>query len=536
MTERTGSRPAAKARSQDIAGFLFCAVGGFFAVSISLALFGWESKGGAWTWPVEELLALLGPWAALFLGVGVALLGSVLFLHPREVSPSRPLAGLVGLALGLALLLGARGGSLGGDVGSALPGLWEGFAGGALAVLLGLSLLWVSLRIGFIHPKDGTARRAKPARQPRIEPDADLEAADGVSAAEAALLVSEPRKSRPAPSPGLSEPLPREDVRTLRPAPPSPQAPRSASPAPPARPQPILRDEFIRPLPPPASPATPVVRRVVAAPSVAPEQHAGPDLAEKVEPVRERETERRPVRGNREHEARPAQGSADAGVGTGAQDASRAWEPAWVANTSAPGATEETWSAAETRAEESSEPGASAPSWEQVGLFDEEEARTGGARHEPEATVLEAPLEANGDEAGELEDALDEVEEDELEEEDEEDDEDGDDEEDEDENQVRDESEEVFVLEPAVAGAADEEQSLSDEWEPLVFDAGCLILEQNRVAVSMIERRFEIDFDRACEVLDRLQKAGLIGPYMGGRTRDILLSREEWLAHAPHGS
>lgn len=72
-----------------------------------------------------------------------------------------------------------------------------------------------------------------------------------------------------------------------------------------------------------------------------------------------------------------------------------------------------------------------------------------------------------------------------------------------------------------------------DDLQDLVYRAGCLILEENRVAVSMLERKFAMDFDRACEVLDRLQKQGLIGPYMGGRTRDILLSREEWMAQAP---
>jgi len=70
----------------------------------------------------------------------------------------------------------------------------------------------------------------------------------------------------------------------------------------------------------------------------------------------------------------------------------------------------------------------------------------------------------------------------------------------------------------------------------LVYEAGCMILEQERVAVSMLERRFGLEFDQACRVLDELQQAGLIGPYMGGRTRDILLTREQWLPHAPHAT
>ena len=69
--------------------------------------------------------------------------------------------------------------------------------------------------------------------------------------------------------------------------------------------------------------------------------------------------------------------------------------------------------------------------------------------------------------------------------------------------------------------------------EDVIYEAGCLILEENRVAVSMLQRRFEVDFDAATKILDELQQRGLIGPYVGGKTRDILLTSEEWMAFAP---
>jgi hypothetical protein len=64
----------------------------------------------------------------------------------------------------------------------------------------------------------------------------------------------------------------------------------------------------------------------------------------------------------------------------------------------------------------------------------------------------------------------------------------------------------------------------------LVFDAGCLFLAEKRVAVSMLQRNFALDFDQATEILDELQSLGLLGPYLGGTRRDILLTREQWLA------
>ena len=55
-----------------------------------------------------------------------------------------------------------------------------------------------------------------------------------------------------------------------------------------------------------------------------------------------------------------------------------------------------------------------------------------------------------------------------------------------------------------------------------------VVLERGRVAVSMLQREFSLDFKQATAVLDQLQEAGLIGPYMGGQRRDILLTLEEW--------
>ena len=64
--------------------------------------------------------------------------------------------------------------------------------------------------------------------------------------------------------------------------------------------------------------------------------------------------------------------------------------------------------------------------------------------------------------------------------------------------------------------------------DPKVFKAGCLFVERQRVAVSMLQREFGFDFQEATEILDQLQKAGLIGPYLGGQRRDILLTLEQW--------
>ncbi|MEM7517140.1 MAG: DNA translocase FtsK, partial [Planctomycetota bacterium] len=92
------------------------------------------------------------------------------------------------------------------------------------------------------------------------------------------------------------------------------------------------------------------------------------------------------------------------------------------------------------------------------------------------------------------------------------------------------------VAEPAVAPPSGEMDMGSGRVAAeIVYDAGVLFLERGRVAVSLLQREFSLDFDESCEVMDRLQKLGLIGPYVGGHRRDILLSREEWLEKAAVG-
>ena len=108
---------------------------------------------------------------------------------------------------------------------------------------------------------------------------------------------------------------------------------------------------------------------------------------------------------------------------------------------------------------------------------------------------------------------------------------------------ARAEEEETYVLpsQEAVATSEDapaEPETQKGSSEPVVelsheekvFRSGALFLEQGRVAVSMLQRNFEMDFQEATGILDELQSMGLIGPYLGGTRRDILMTTEEWEA------
>ncbi|MDP6991027.1 MAG: DNA translocase FtsK [Planctomycetota bacterium] len=180
------------------------------------------------------------------------------------------------------------------------------------------------------------------------------------------------------------------------------------------------------------------------------------------------------------------------------------------------------------------------PSWEQAASEDDGEEP--GLYDEPESEEDAEEEESEEDESEELEDAA------ELEEEDaeEEDPEEGESEELEDAAELEGDEEgcerDLFG-EPIVEEPDGDEPPAPDEREvvlepqaapemgnDLLVEAGCLFLERERVAVSMLQRTFDLSFDQSCRVLDELQERGLIGPYMGGKSREILMSREEWMA------
>ncbi|MCC7014516.1 MAG: hypothetical protein IT454_18290 [Planctomycetes bacterium] len=85
-------------------------------------------------------------------------------------------------------------------------------------------------------------------------------------------------------------------------------------------------------------------------------------------------------------------------------------------------------------------------------------------------------------------------------------------------------SEIVLEPQPAPKSRSTRKPAVSDP----VFKAGLLFVERNRVAVSMLQREFQMDFKQATDVLDQLQAAGLIGPYLGGQRRDILMTADQW--------
>jgi len=546
MSNRTSDQEnGPKSPSQDILGLVLFGLFGFVAVSIFLHLRGQVSSNPL-TLPVELLINAVGPFAGLFLSLGFAALGLVLFVRRDALPCARHASGVGLMALGTSLLVGGVFPHLGGILGGFLPGALGVTAGLIAGLVAGLSLLLATAWAIWLGAVDVAG--PKPLGPSALVPPRRADS-DGVSAAEAMALQPE----RPSEAHSEQPPEP-ADVRV-----------GGGIPA--------------------GAVALPTSDELGTSDST----RSGPNLGGSIgDPARADALAGDPVDTDLAPSWSDPEPPAEAGGATRdtfVDDLEAAAGVGKVEDVPAP-----SWEfegLLDRRAEDESAP---VEALEEEDYGDEAEAAELEEEEDPE--LVEAAELEEGDEEEEyeeeeedpeLEEAAELEEEDEEEEYEEEEEEDPElveaaelEEEDEEEEYEEEEEKDPELveaaeleepapaeetLEPAAgvpppaweqAGLFDEAASTASEQEhvltpapapeaevpaeavvemrpeSLIFQAGLLFLEENRVAVSMLQRRFTLDFDQACEVLDKLQQLGLIGPYVGGRNREILMTAEEW--------
>jgi len=474
-----------------------------------------------------------GALPCLVLAAGVGFLGARAFLTASEGESLRHVLGLVGCTLGLSILCGAFSDTGGGIVGLLIGGKIGLATHATLGALLGLGVCLAAA--WFTWFREPTLLYEEQIRS-SIEERDELED-PGVTAAEAAGLIPEdlphvPLTARKSNYMALSgappSPYP-EDVRLKG------QVPAGARPiesayvypaAPRVSPEPLPQSSLERTQP--VHPGLDLAAASSAAvPAAAPAARALRPLPPGVRPIESAEEELTEV----EEELVPIEGSAPLRpsweqTGLGEDD-----EPVDAYGT--PLSLVESLRKAREEMKAIPEEAIVAESEVEEEVEEEEEVLQAPVE-EPQAvaqtTIFDFTGEAQGsvelfpDEIPEAEEAPEPIEEETTEEV----------AEPQGEIEIAIGEEPEVVLQPQAAPAEKAHKSLSVDPEraKLLVEAGTLFVERGRVAVSMLQKQYGMDFDDACRVLDELQDLGLIGPYLGGQSRDILLTRDQWLEKA----
>ncbi|MCK4352143.1 DNA translocase FtsK 4TM domain-containing protein [candidate division WOR-3 bacterium] len=72
-----------------------------------------------------------------------------------------------------------------------------------------------------------------------------------------------------------------------------------------------------------------------------------------------------------------------------------------------------------------------------------------------------------------------------------------------------------------------EEGITVEEFDELFEEAKGLVVRHQLASVSLLQRHFKIGYARAGRIIDQLERAGVIGPYVGSKSREVLIPRNE---------
>lgn len=83
---------------------------------------------------------------------------------------------------------------------------------------------------------------------------------------------------------------------------------------------------------------------------------------------------------------------------------------------------------------------------------------------------------------------------------------------------------------PGVSGGG---RGASDE---IIDDVIAYIVKSKKASTSLIQRQFQIGYNRAARIIDELEERGIVGPENGAKPRVVLMDKEEWREYSERRS
>jgi S-DNA-T family DNA segregation ATPase FtsK/SpoIIIE len=68
-----------------------------------------------------------------------------------------------------------------------------------------------------------------------------------------------------------------------------------------------------------------------------------------------------------------------------------------------------------------------------------------------------------------------------------------------------------------------------EETDELFDEAARIIVQHQQGSVSLLQRKMAVGYTRAARIVDQLEEAGIVGPFVGSKARDVLVPDLEQL-------
>ncbi|MEX0747675.1 MAG: DNA translocase FtsK, partial [Rhodothermales bacterium] len=83
-----------------------------------------------------------------------------------------------------------------------------------------------------------------------------------------------------------------------------------------------------------------------------------------------------------------------------------------------------------------------------------------------------------------------------------------------------------YLLPPSESQRGADEIHDVEDIDDLFDDAARIIVRSQQGSVSLLQRKLSVGYTRAARIVDQLEEAGIVGPFVGSKAREVLVESE----------